>query len=94
MIKVSGHSDDLIEIEGDWEDEIGSFCADTKIIFDDGTELLMHYDENGTWKAKVLRAGTGAHVITRMENNGDYTSDLFEIDAEKVTGIRQVRVWR
>ena len=94
MIKVSGYSDDIIEIEGDWEDEIGSFRLDTKITFDDGTELLMHYDENGAWKAKVLKAGTAAHVITSMVNHGDYYSDLFEIDAEKVTGIRQVRVWR
>lgn len=90
MIKVSGHSDDLIEIEGDWEDEIGSFCADTKIIFDDGTELLMHYD--GAWRAKVLRAGSGAYAITRLEKNGDYYSDLFETDAEKVVEIRQCRV--
>ena len=94
MIKVCGHSDDLIEIEGDWEDEIGSFQADTKITFDEGTELMMHYDENGIWKAKVLKAGSGAYVISRLEENGDYYSDLFEIDAEKVTGIRQVRVWR
>ena len=90
MIKVSGHSDDLIEIEGDWEDEIGSFCADTKIIFNDGTELLMHYD--GAWKAKVLKAGTCAYVITHLVKDGDYYSDLFETDAEKVVEIRQCRV--
>lgn len=92
MIKVSGHSDDIIEIEGDYSDEIGSFRLDTKIIFDDGTELLMHYDENGTWKAKVLRAGSGTHSITRLVNNGDYYSDLFEIAAEKIVEIRQCRV--
>lgn len=92
MIKVSGHSDDIIEIEGDYSDEIGSFRLDTKIIFDDGTELLMHYDENGTWKAKVLRAGSGAYSITHLVKNGDYYSDLFETDAEKVVEVRQCRV--
>lgn len=90
MIKVSGYSDDLIEIEGDCEDEIGSFHLDTKIIFDDGTELLMHYD--GAWKAKVLRAGSSRIVITHLVKNGDYYSDLFEIYANKVVEIRQCRV--
>lgn len=90
MINVSGYSDDLIEIEGDCEDEIGSFRLDTKIIFDDGTELLMHYD--GAWRAKVLRAGSGAYAITRLEKDGDYYSDLFETDAKKVIEVRQCRV--
>ena len=90
MIKVSGYSDDIIEIDGDYRDEIGSFRLDTKITFGDGTELLMHYD--GAWRAKVLRAGSGAYAITRLEKNGDYYSDLFETDAEKVVEIRQCRV--
>lgn len=90
MIKVSGHSDDWIYIDGDCRDEISSFCLDTKIIFDDGTELLMHYD--GAWKAKVLRAGSSRIVITHLVKNGDYYSDLFEIYANKVVEIRQCRV--
>lgn len=90
MIKVSGHSDDLIYIDGDCQDEISSFCLDTKIIFNDGTELLMHYD--GAWKAKVLRAGSSRNVLTHLVKNGDYYSDLFEIDADKVVEIRQCRV--
>ena len=90
MIKVSGHSDDLIYIDGDCRDEIGSFRLDTKIIFDDGTELLMHYD--GAWKAKILRAGSSRIVLTHLVKNGDYYSDLFEIGANKVVEIRQCRV--
>lgn len=94
MIKVSGCSDDLIEIEGDWEDEIGSYDMDTEITFDDGTVLLMRYgqDDEGSWRVKVLKKGSAAYTIEKLIDNGDYYSDLFSTEAESIIGIKQKHV--
>lgn len=88
MIQVSGWSDDLVEIDGDWQDEIGCFGQTVNIEFDDGTEIEVKYDDNGTWKVKVLREGSADHRTERLINNGDYYSDLFTIEAGSITRIK------
>lgn len=87
MITVIGHSDDVIEIGGDWNDELNSFNTDTEITFDDGTVLLMQYD--GAWKAKVLVNGNAEHTVQKVVNNGDYYSDLFTIETSGISGVKQ-----
>ena len=86
MIKVSGYSDDIVEIvrtdeeKTVWEEEYDSYDQDTFFRFDDGTVLRMHYD--GAWKAYVTEAGTAHHMIMPMINNDDYYSDMFTIDTD------------
>lgn len=88
MIKVSGWSDDLIEIERVengktvWEEEFDSYGKDTLFKFDDGTKLRMTY--NGAWQAVVEESGTAGHSIEKLESNGDYYSDLFTIHTDIV----------
>lgn len=87
MIQVSGWSDDLVEINGDWQDEIGCFGQIVNIEFDDGTEIEVKYDE-GAWKVKVLQEGSADHRTERLETNGDYYSDLFTIETGSIMRIK------
>ena len=86
MIQVSGWSDDLVEIDGDWQDEIGCYEQIATIGFDDGTEIEMRYE--GPWKVKVIREGSADHRIEKLEENGDYYSDLFTIETDGIVSVR------
>lgn len=85
MIQVSGWSDDLIEIDGAWQDEIDCYCQTVDIEFDDGTKIEMRYD--GTWKVKVLKKGSADHKIEKLMYNGDYYSDLFTIETDRIVTV-------
>lgn len=87
MIQVSGWSDDLVEIDGDWQDEIGCYGQTVNIEFDDGTEIEVKYDE-GAWKVKVLREGSADHRTERLVENGDYYSDLFTIETDGIVSVK------
>ena len=89
MIKVSGYSDDVVEIEGAkrW-DEISAYNHDVIIYFRDGTILRMTYD--GAWKAVVEAEGTAKHTIEKLIQNDDYYSDLFTIETDEIMNV----MWR
>ena len=91
MIKVSGYSDDAIEIEGatQWGDEIDAYDHDVIIYFRDSTILRMTYD--GAWKAVVEKEGTAKHTIEKLIQNDDYYSDLFTIETDKIVNVRKER---
>jgi hypothetical protein len=63
--KVYGHSDDLIEFEGDLRGEVGCYGTDddpdmgTLVAFSDGTVLSVKYGKNGMgiWAIFALRQG-------------------------------------
>ena len=91
MIKVSGYSDDMVEIEGAlyWpDDEIDAYDQDVIIYFRDGTILRMTYD--GAWKAMVEKEGTAKHTIEKLILNDDYYSDLFTIETDNIINVRKV----
>jgi len=51
MTKVTGASDDLIEIEGELEEEFNAYnCDKGTIAFSDGTLLNVIYDNDGLWR--------------------------------------------
>lgn len=84
MIKVYGCSDDLVEIEGDIEDEIGCYDRDVRIDFRDGTKILVGYGKPGlgVWRIEVERQGTAPHKLTVCEDeDAEIYSDIFEIEA-------------
>lgn len=94
MIKVSGYSDDVVEIEGAlyWpgeNDEIDAYDQDVIIYFRDGTILRMTYD--GAWKAVVEKEGTAKYTIEKLVHNDDYYSDLFSIETDKIVNVRKER---
>lgn len=58
MTKIYGASDDLIEIDGDWQDEL-PFAGDEEhgvVALSDGTLLRVTYD--GCWRFALLVAGS------------------------------------
>lgn len=91
MIKVSGYSDDVVEIEGATlrDDEIDAYDQDVIIYFSDGTILRMTYD--GAWKAVIEKEGTAKHTIEKLIDNDDYYSDLFTIDTDQIVNVRKVK---
>lgn len=55
---VTGASDDLIEIEGELEEEFNAYdCTDGIIAFSDGTLLNVNYDKNGIWRFEPVYKG-------------------------------------
>ena len=86
MIKISGYSDDLIEIEGAVNEEIDSFCVDTYIECEDGTVVRMSYI-GGIWKAFVTK-GTADVSVTRLKDRSgdDYTDEV-------VVNVNAIKCW-
>ena len=82
MIKVYGCSDDLVEIEGDFEDEIGCFNRNVRIAFRDGTKILIGYSKPslGVWWIEIEKQGTAPQKLTICEDeDAEIYSDIFEI---------------
>lgn len=65
-IKVRGHSDDIICVEGDTTDE---FYPDSDkpgfLAFSDGTVLSVEYGKGGFWR--VNRLAVGSATFTKVE---------------------------
>lgn len=81
-IVISGHSDDLIEIDGDIAEE---FQTDTNGPFyvgtSDGSLLRITYD--GMWNINVLRRGLGTMVEHhRATDEDDDYSDRVTLMSE------------
>lgn len=83
--KIYGCSDDLIEVEGDVEGEVGCYGAQegdadgVLLVCSDGTLLIVKYGENdmGTWRVTVYIKGClleGVEVCT--DEDADPYSDV------------------
>lgn len=60
-ITIYGASDDLIEIEGDIEEEFNWIADDGEsrlLAFSDGTLLRVLYDRDGIWRLNKVASGT------------------------------------
>lgn len=78
MLKVYGASDDLIEIEGDIEEEFGHYQRDKDafyLAFSDGTILSVLYDQNGIWRLTLIIKGS---LYDRKEE-GDVEADTNDV---------------
>lgn len=59
VTKVYGASDDLIEVEGGFNDEFSWFSDKPVYLnFSDGTQLSALYDKDGIWRLDRTREGT------------------------------------
>jgi hypothetical protein len=75
-IRITGASDDLIEIEGDIREEFSGGDKDGDLLaFSDGTLLDVTYDNDGIWRIKRLVAGSCAFE----HQAGDVQADTFDI---------------
>ena len=91
MIKVSGYSDDLIEITTrengvTVDQEFDSYDADTLVETNDGTKVRMSY-RHGTWRALIEATGTAQIAVEPLINNDDWYSDMVTIEADSITSV-------
>lgn len=70
-VTIYGVSDDLIEIEGDLNEEIDPLNEDEGVLlaFGDGTILEVRYDDAGVWR--VTQRIAGSATFDKDENPAD-----------------------
>lgn len=78
---VSGHSDDIVMVQGVMQDE---FYHDPCFLeFDDGTVLRVEYDKDhdGMWRVELKKKGTATCNIVKCKegNDDDDYSDVATI---------------
>lgn len=87
-VKVYGQSDDLIELDGDLQDEIGCYGADDEngslVAFSDGTVLRITYGANneGFWRITRLVVGTAEYTHTPGQDDVDDYSDVVTLEGD------------
>lgn len=68
-IRISGGSDDIIELAGDISEGFYPPDADkgSKIAFSDGTVIHAHYADDGCWRVHRIATGTAGYAKTEAE---------------------------
>ena len=56
-IQIYGASDDLVEIKGDVIEEFDSYDEPTYLLFNDGTQVKVEYDDVGMWAVSLIHGG-------------------------------------
>ena len=66
-VRIYGTSDDLVELDGDVDEEISSFNQPTYLLFNDGSQIKIEYDPDKTacWRIEVVTKGDAAHSEIR-----------------------------
>ena len=77
-IRITGASDDLIEIEGDIREEFNVYLEKHESVllaFSDGTVLRVIYDKDGIWR--ISRVHCGSSGFSKSEGSADKdTNDI------------------
>lgn len=88
-VTVYGASDDLIELEGDLNEEFNVYSRDDDderiLAFSDGTLLSVTYDKTGCWR--VNRMAKGSAEFNKVEADGPDTDNY----TDKVTLTGDIR---
>lgn len=82
MIKVSGHSDDLIEIEGDINEEFSWDDEEMYLAFSDGTVLSIDYTDSGNWRINKIANGTASYDKIETSGLGKDYSDIVTLGGQ------------
>jgi hypothetical protein len=74
-VRVYGHSDDLIEIEGDLSEEFGAYDSDPIYLgFSDGTVLAVDYTDE--WRISIrVRGSADLQITTAADRHEGCYSD-------------------
>lgn len=76
---IYGHSDDLLEFEGDIEEEAHSYELPIEVRCSDGTVLRAEYapDELAVWRLTLVKAGPlFVHIDECEDENNTIASDV------------------
>lgn len=71
QIRITGASDDLIEIEGDIREEFNVYLEDDEerfLAISDGTLFRVVYDKDGIWR--FTQIAKGSSKITKVDGEG------------------------
>jgi hypothetical protein len=95
-VKIYGRSDDLIEVDGDFEDEFNPpYCDWAYLHFDEGTVLKIGYDlvDDKGWHIEVVRAGLARSTFRDPEmDDGDHYTDVLELHCEDAY-LKSAKLW-
>ncbi len=101
MTKIYGASDDLIEIEGDVNDEHGEYNFSGTISCSDGTKVKVSYDEDGNWKFNKIEYGSKFKALIVAVGDDNKHTEPLAIDCSSYSdvlilddGIEWVKVGR
>lgn len=81
---ITGASDDLIEISGDYCDEIGWYHDDEMgyLSISDGTLLSVVYDDDGIWR--FFTVSRGSAKLSKEEGITDEdTNDVITLESDQ-----------
>jgi len=85
-LTITGASDDLIEIGGDFSEEIGWYHNDDDepgyLAVSDGTMLSVSYDKDGIWRFALVSRGRAQ--IAKVEGIADAdTNDVVTLTCDE-----------
>jgi hypothetical protein len=75
-IQVTGHSDDLIEIDGAISEEWAADADGNLLAFSDGTVLQIVYSKDGIWRITLVAQGSAQVQIVQcpaVNDDREYT---------------------
>lgn len=93
--RVTGWSDDLIELDGAIYEEFDTYDAQSRLTFDNGAVLLINYTSEGIWRIVNVAPRPDLVAITRCEDREGWTGDSdgpIYSDEAVVTGAAGVEV--
>ena len=83
-LRIYGASDDLVEVEGDVDEEFSAYTSDDTryvVATSTGHALSIRYDEDGCWRISQLGGPTPIRRVHEGVPDGDY-SDIVEIEQD------------
>lgn len=85
-LKISGHSDDIVCVEGDLTEEFYVVDDETlHVAVSEGTLLRVTYD--GMWNIRVLSNGLGTTIDHEpATDEDDNYSDIVTLTSERTVG--------
>lgn len=90
VIRITGASDDLIEIYGDIREEFTyhSESDGNLVACSDGTVVRVFYDTDGVWRVTLIKKGTASFSLTQAPvGDDDVYSDVFTLEDETITWV-------
>lgn len=94
-LTIYGASDDLIEFNGDFEDEGNHYGDDPAFVhLDDGSVIKALYDQDGIWRLDPVKLADGTTVA--KHEKGDVEQDTPDRLTLKRSGgkFKSFRVWK
>lgn len=83
-VRVYGASDDLIEVEGDVNEEFNGYGGDDGFVlgFSTGVLLRIVYDRDGTWRISPISDIEGAQIVQAPGMDEDNYSDVATVTGD------------